>query len=49
MHQCEIAERLFFTYKTVDHHVSQILARLDAHTRADAVSIALQSGLIKPE
>jgi DNA-binding NarL/FixJ family response regulator len=43
----EIADRLFISLKTVDHHVSAILAKLDAHTRAEAVSIALQSNLIK--
>lgn len=42
----EIADRLFISIKTVDHHVSAILAKLDARTRAEAVSLALQSGLI---
>jgi DNA-binding NarL/FixJ family response regulator len=42
----DIAERLFVSSKTVDHHVSAILAKLDAHTRAEAVSIALQANLI---
>lgn len=42
----EIADRLFISPKTVDHHVSAILAKLDAHTRGEAVSVALQSGLI---
>ena len=42
----EMAERLFISPKTVDHHVSAILAKLDAHTRGEAVSLALQSGLI---
>ena len=42
----EIAGRLFISSKTVDHHVSAILAKLDAHTRAEAVSVALQSHLI---
>jgi DNA-binding CsgD family transcriptional regulator/tetratricopeptide (TPR) repeat protein len=42
----EIAGRLFISAKTVDHHVSAILAKLNARTRAEAVSVALQSGLI---
>ena len=42
----EIADRLFISPKTVDHHVSAILAKLEARTRAEAVSVALQSGLI---
>src|SRR4051812_25449384 len=42
----EIAERLFISPKTVEHHVSAIPAKLDAHTRGEAVSIALYSALI---
>lgn len=42
----EIANSLFISPKTVDHHVSAILAKLNARTRAEAVSVALQSGLI---
>jgi len=43
----EIAERLFTSTRTIDHHVSMILAKLEARTRAEAVSVALQSGLIQ--
>jgi DNA-binding CsgD family transcriptional regulator len=42
----QIAERLFTSTRTIDHHVSTILGKLDARTRAEAVSHALQSGLI---
>jgi len=42
----EIAERLFTSTRTIDHHVSTILAKLDARTRAEAVSHAFQSGLL---
>lgn len=43
----DIGARLFISTRTVDHHVSTILAKLDARTRAEAVSLALQSGLIR--
>lgn len=44
-----IGDRLFISSKTVDHHVSAILAKLDVHTRAEAVSLALQSGLLNKD
>src|SRR5262245_39336527 len=43
----EIAERLFTSTRTIDHHVSTILAKLDVRTRAEAVSHAFQSGLVQ--
>jgi DNA-binding CsgD family transcriptional regulator len=33
----EIAERLFISPKTAEHHVSATLAKLDARTRAEAI------------
>ena len=42
----EIADRLFISPKTVDHHVSAILAKLEARTRAEAVAIGVKRGLL---
>jgi DNA-binding CsgD family transcriptional regulator len=47
LRNAEIAERLVVTTKTVDHHVSSILAKLDARTRTEAVAAAARLGLEK--
>ena len=41
----EIAERLFISPKTTEHHISQVLGKLGAKSRAEAVALALSRGL----
>ncbi|MFY9669931.1 MAG: AAA family ATPase [Trebonia sp.] len=42
----QIAAKLFISAKTVDHHVSAVLAKLDAPTRDVAVAHAARLGLV---
>jgi DNA-binding CsgD family transcriptional regulator/tetratricopeptide (TPR) repeat protein len=44
----EIAERLVVTPKTVDHHVSAILRKLDIRNRAEASAAAARLGIHQP-
>jgi DNA-binding CsgD family transcriptional regulator len=45
MTNTEIADQLFVSPRTVDHHVSAILTRLGAPTRDEAVDLARKAGI----
>jgi DNA-binding CsgD family transcriptional regulator/tetratricopeptide (TPR) repeat protein len=42
----EIADRLFVSPRTVEHHVSAVLSKLDSPTREEAVKAASEQGLL---
>ncbi len=43
----EIAAQLYISAKTVDHHISSILFKLDANSRSKAVTQATRMGILK--
>ena len=46
LRNAQIAERLVLSEKTVDHHVSAILRKLDVRTRGEAGAVAARLGLV---
>jgi DNA-binding CsgD family transcriptional regulator/tetratricopeptide (TPR) repeat protein len=48
LRNAQIAERLVLSERTVDHHVSAVLRKLDACTRGEATAKAARLGLLGP-
>ena len=47
--RAQLGEELFISGKTASVHVSNILAKLGASSRGEAVALAYRAGLITPE
>ncbi len=47
--QRQIADELVISSKTVATHIQHVLSKLGVHTRAQAVAMAFQKGLVEPD
>ena len=47
MTNADIAEQLFVSPKTVDHHVSALLMKLEVSSRKEAAKVASERGLVR--
>jgi DNA-binding CsgD family transcriptional regulator len=45
----EIADRLFISTRTAEHHVAAVMTRLGAGTRSEAVDLASERGILRTE
>lgn len=48
MSNTEIADTLYISPKTVEHHVSAVLTKLQARSRSEAVAVAQSTGILEP-